>query len=307
MPRLIDIFPEHDFEQEPSNHQQAGGRYSGSAQAAARKLAGLKKHPTLLTGVLGFSAFLLFVLSVVVIWYINTGRLDVMVLRLSNLGHSVSAQVGVKLVEIDIQGAERSRPQDIRDLLDIHSGQSLMALEPSILESHLEANLPWVKSARVERAFPQKLIIHIDEKVPAAIWKRDQEFVLIDRNGTTIDGAPVDKYANLILMDGDKVPEQATAFFNALDQEPDLKPLVQAAVLISGRRWDIRLGSNITAKLPDHDLAAAFSTLARTDEANDLLSKDVELIDLRLDDRLILRLREAEASRVLLNRKGSAA
>ncbi len=305
MPRLIDIFPEHDFEHDPAD--QPHDREGRGAQAAARGLAEFKKHPTLVTSILGFCAFLLFVLSVVVIWYINTGRMDVMMLRLTNLGHAISAQAGVKLVEIDIKGAERSRPQDIRDLLDIHNGQSLLSLKPAILESHLEANLPWVRSARVERAFPQKLIIHVDEKVPAAIWKRDQKFVLIDRNGTTIEGAPVDKYANLILMDGDKVPEQATTFFNALDQEPDLKPLVQAAVLISGRRWDIRLGSSITAKLPDQGLAAAFSTLARTDEANDLLSKDVELIDLRLEDRLILRLREAEASRVLLNRKGSAA
>ncbi len=317
MPRLIDIFPEHDFEQQaaPPQGQPAEGQHQsqsvGGASAGAtltsRSIASFKKHPTILTTVLGFCAFLLIVLVVLVAWYINSGRLDVMAVRLSDLGHRISAQVGIKLVEIDIRGNERTQVEDIQSLLDIHSDQSLLSLKPGILESHLEANLPWVETARVERSFPQKLIININEKIPAAIWKRDQEFVLIDRNGTTIEGAPVDKYANLILMDGDMVPEQAPTFFSALDQEPDLKPLVQAAVLISGRRWDIRLGSYITAKLPDNDLAGAISRLARTDEAHDLLSKDVHIIDLRLDDRMILRLREAEASRVLLDRKGSAA
>ena len=68
-----------------------------------------------------------------------------------------------------------------------------------------------------------------------------------------------------------------------------LRPRVAAAVLVRGRRWNVRLAGGIDVRLPEDDPRAAWAQLARMQREHGVLERDVIAIDLRMPDRLVVR------------------
>ena len=74
-----------------------------------------------------------------------------------------------------------------------------------------------------------------------------------------------------------------------LSSEPDLAARVTAAVDVGGRRWNLRIDNSIDVLLPSDDPAAAWADLARLQRNDAILQRDVQAIDMRLPDRLVVR------------------
>ena len=64
---------------------------------------------------------------------------------------------------------------------------------------------------------------------------------------------------------------------------------VKAAVRIGGRRWNLRLKNDIDVRLPEEDTAKAWARLAEYEKTHRVLERDVQILDLRIPDRLIVR------------------
>ena len=70
---------------------------------------------------------------------------------------------------------------------------------------------------------------------------------------------------------------------------PELMPRVKAAVWVGDRRWNLRLTGGIDVRLPEEDPTAAWMRLAEYEKAHQVLQRDVQVLDLRVPDRLIVR------------------
>ena len=68
-----------------------------------------------------------------------------------------------------------------------------------------------------------------------------------------------------------------------------------AGMLVAERRWDMRLENGITIRLPERGADAALAELLRLDREHGLLSRDIAAVDLRIDDRLVVKLTPAAA------------
>jgi cell division protein FtsQ len=81
---------------------------------------------------------------------------------------------------------------------------------------------------------------------------------------------------------------------------------VRAAFLISDRRWDLQLENGISIRLPQDNIDAALADLVKMDEESGLLSRDIVAIDMRLADRVTVRLSDeaAEQRKVMTGGKG---
>ena len=78
------------------------------------------------------------------------------------------------------------------------------------------------------------------------------------------DGAPIDevsdgRYADLPFVVGEGANERVREFVALLDAMDELKPRVEAGVLIDQRRWNLRLKSGVDVKLPETDPEAAIA------------------------------------------------
>ena len=76
---------------------------------------------------------------------------------------------------------------------------------------------------------------------------------------------------------------------------PALRDQVRASVLVGERRWNLRLKNGIDVRLPETDIAQALERLVALDREKNLITRDIVAIDLRLPDRVTVRLSEAAA------------
>src|SRR6476469_2896110 len=122
----------------------------------------------------------------------------------------------------------------------------------------------------------------------------------LKRNPWIADGTVLELYVaprliELPLVVGRGAETRAKEFLALLDRYPDLRASVRATVLVGERRWNLRLKNGIDVRLPETDIAPALERLVALDKEKNLTTRDIVAIDLRLADRVTVRLSEAAA------------
>jgi len=153
----------------------------------------------------------------------------------------------------------------------------------------------WVKDARVSHRLPDTLVIDIVERRPAALWQNEGQLALIDNEGVVLDRVPVDKMPDLPLLIGPGANAQEEQLGRLMTEVPSLKPQLASATWVGGRRWDLSLQSGETVALPEGEAAAkaALVKFARLDKETGLLGRGIVRFDLRVPDKMIVRLPRA--------------
>jgi cell division protein FtsQ len=153
----------------------------------------------------------------------------------------------------------------------------------------------WVKDARVSRRLPDTLVIDIVERHPAALWQNEGRLALIDSDGVVLDRVPVDKMPDLPLLIGPGANGEADELSRIIDAVPTLKPQLASATWVGGRRWDLSFQSGETVALPEGEqtASAALTKFARLDKSSGLLGRGIVRFDLRVPDKMIVRLPRA--------------
>jgi len=202
--------------------------------------------------------------------------------------YALSAEAGLGVNEVIVQGRSRVSADSVLNALGVKRGAPILAMNLGEARARLEA-LPWVKNASVERLLPGTLYVRIEERQPLALWQRNGKLELVDRDGKVLPVPRLDEFHTLIVVVGDEAPKQTAQLLDLLGVEPELRGHVAAAVLVGGRRWNIRLDNGIDIALPEENPGAAWRELARLDRSDGLLKRDIRRVDLRLPDRLIVQ------------------
>jgi cell division protein FtsQ len=210
---------------------------------------------------------------------------------ISSVGATVSGWPqfsGMTVQDISVEGRRLVSREAVMAALNINRGESLLNFDPRAARKRLES-IEWVESAIVERRLPDGIYVKLTERAAVALWQRDNDFVLIDRQGRLVRTVDPNYYGYLPLIAGAGAPEQITALSLLLQEVPEIGKRVRAAVWVGQRRWNITLDTMVQVMLPEEDAAAALKTLAALDKKQQLLSRDLAVIDLRLPDRMVVR------------------
>jgi cell division protein FtsQ len=70
---------------------------------------------------------------------------------------------------------------------------------------------------------------------------------------------------------------------------------VRASIFVGERRWNLRLMNGLDVRLPETDVTQALERLVSLDHEVKLISRDIVTIDLRLPDRVTVKLSPAAA------------
>jgi len=104
-----------------------------------------------------------------------------------------------------------------------------------------------------------------------------------------------DRYAGLPVVVGGGAERQAKDFLAIVDRYPDIRAVLRASILVAERRWNLRLRNGIDVRLPETHVEQALDRLVALDRDKKLLSRDILTVDLRLPDRVTVRLSDAAA------------
>jgi cell division protein FtsQ len=204
-----------------------------------------------------------------------------------------TAGMGLAIEQIIVEGRQQTQGHEIMAALGVRRGDPILGLDVAEARRALEA-LPWVARARVERRLPETVQVRLTERTPLALWQHQGRLAVIDRTGRTIEGAELARYAQLRIVVGEDAPLHAAALFDLLDTEPSLAPRVSHAIRVSARRWNLRIETApghapVEVQLPEINALSAWARLAEAERSNRLIQRNVTIIDLRLPDRMIVR------------------
>lgn len=176
--------------------------------------------------------------------------------------------------------------------------RSAKAPQPLVDVSNIRERLlrfGWVKDARVSRRLPDMLVIDIVERTPSALWQHKGQLALIDDEGVVLDRVPIATMPDLPLVIGPGANAHVEELGKLMGAVPTLKPQLASATWVGDRRWDLNFQSGETVALPEGDTAAqrALERFAKLDRSTGLLGRGIVRFDLRLPDKMIVRLPRA--------------
>jgi len=216
---------------------------------------------------------------------------------------TVGGQQGLALENVDVVGRHRQSAASILAALGVKRGMPMLEIDLAAAQARLQA-LPWVRRAEVERQLPDTLFIRLTEREPFAFWQRNGTLSLIDRDGTVIPTDDLAQYGPRIVLVGDDAPAQAATLIDMLASEPSLARRVNAAVLYGSGRWTLRFDTGVQVALPETNAPAAWQRLAGLEAQEQILERNITAIDLRLPDRMVVRLAPAEPGKPPTARNG---
>ena len=222
------------------------------------------------------TAFALLLLSVFAVWFPRSSFYAEQKAGLIYMFQEAALSAGLRLDEIFVTGRDKTPKKDLLDALNAARGMPLTAVDINLARENIQ-RLPWVKSVRIERRLPCCLYIRIKERTPVAVWQHKGNYNPVDEDGQVIE-IPTDKLNGLPLVVGEDAPEKTPEFLKFIAQEPSIEKRVKAAVRV------------ITVYLPEKDPASAWGRLARLDRTQAILKRKITLIDLRLPDKLTVRI-----------------
>ena len=173
--------------------------------------------------------------------------------------------------------AQRDRPMPQVDL---------EGLRKELLE------LPWVADARVSLQLPETLAIDIVERKPHAVLEKPNRLMLIDASGAELEPISPKRAGDMLRISGPGSARQVETLETLLASAPALRPHVEAAEWLGNRRWNLTFKTGQVLALPEgkDQSASALIKFAKMDGQNRLLGGKVATFDMRVPDRVFLRI-----------------
>lgn len=221
---------------------------------------------------------------------------------------AASARAGFEVRHFDVTGTREMPKLPIYKAALQGSSNAMLALDLPAIRAQLLRE-PWVADASVSRRLPDTLAIDIVERRPVALWQHQHRVALIDATGRALTSTQLDRYGKLPLVVGTGANERATEVLALLADQPGVATSVDAAILVGGRRWDLKFKSGEVLALPDTPVAAAqaLKQFARLQHSGDgLLGRGFSRFDMRMPGKMLVR-GEAVKAAIEASSKATAA
>jgi len=207
---------------------------------------------------------------------------------------------------VEIPDVSRDLAEAIRVAAFVQLPVSSLELDVAAVRARIE-ELDAVERVRVRALASGVLEIRADERVPVVVWRSSEGLELLDSKGVRV--AEIDsrtRRPDLPLIAGvgaDRFVPEALAL---LGEARPVGARVRGLVRQGERRWDLMLDRDQVVKLPEQDALAALDRIMALEASDDLLGRDVSVVDMRDPRRPMLRLTAQAVSELERLRKTAA-
>jgi cell division protein FtsQ len=189
----------------------------------------------------------------------------------------------VKLMAID--GAGSTLASEIRTAVPLEFPQSSFDLDLAAIRTQIKA-LNGVKSANVRIRPGGVLQVDVIPRVPVAIWRHADGLALVDPTGAQVAAiAARADHPTLPLIVGEGAARHVPEALRLHQTAAVLGERLMGIVRMGDRRWDVVLDRQQRILLPEADPLQALERVIALDKAEDVLSRDVARVDMRLTHR----------------------
>lgn len=217
-------------------------------------------------------------------------RRDALLTYVADIRSSIQERPEFMVNLMAIDGAGSSLSEDIREVVPLDFPVSSFDLDIENIRDTV-LGLDPVKSASIRIRPGGVLQVDVTERRPALVWRHRDGLTLLDETGAHIDfvaSRMVRPDLPLIAGRGaDREVPQALALFAAA---APLDDRLRGIVRIGERRWDIVLDRDQRIMLPETNPVRALERVIALSQAQDMLERDVQAVDMRIGARPTLRM-----------------
>ncbi|MGJ8623273.1 MAG: cell division protein FtsQ/DivIB [Yoonia sp.] len=229
-------------------------------------------------------------------WYAKPENRDAIATFITETKQTFQQRPQFMVQAMNVTGADGDVMEAVMGLLPKQFPISSFDLDLEAMRVEIEA-LDQIKSASVRVGQAGALQVRLSPRVPVAVWRDGTTLRLIDADG--VPSGEILARANrldLPLIAGDGAEAniaEALALFQATGP---IQPRVRGLVRMGERRWDMVLDREQRILLPSENAASALDRVIALDAAQDMLSRDVAIVDMRNANRPTLRMNEEAAT-----------
>src|SRR5262245_50543047 len=242
----------------------------------------------------GLAAAALFILSSVVYGTFEGGHVPTIVSAFKEARDQAANAAGFRITSVALSGNVHVSREQVLAVAGVTGTTSLLFLDVAAVRERLRTN-PWIADATVLKLYPGELQVSISERQAFALWQKDQRVSVIAEDGTVLEPYVAPGLVQLPLVVGQGAETRAKTFLALLERYPTIREQVRASILVGERRWNLGLRNGLDVRLPEADAANALDRLVALERDSKLTTRDITAIDLRLPDRVTVRLSPAAA------------
>lgn len=217
-----------------------------------------------------------------------TGTYDAVKRYVHILPIQVSKVLGFTVENIQLEGLRYTSKLDVLNVLNVNYGDNIFQVDAETLVESLK-QIGWIEHVTVHKRLPNTIDISIKEYNPYALWQHENKVSVIAETGVIIPKALPKHFSDLPLIVGDKANLHYKKLFSILSDYPTLKEMVISAQYMYGRRWRLFFSTNVIVDLPETDIANGLHKLYGLHQKQKILDRDVEIIDIRVENKLIFK------------------
>ncbi len=266
-----------------------GERRDPAPSRMAYKLNRLMLRP-MVRRFLRFGLPVLLIAAGVAFWASDQSRRDAAMDRVAEIRRQIEERPEFMVRLMAVEDASPKVAGDIREVLSIDFPVSSFDLDLDGLQEAVE-ELDAVAAASVRIRAGGVLEVEVEERKPAVIWRDAEGLVLLDATGHLV--APLDARTDrpdLPLIAGtgaDAVVEEALVLF---ETALPIRNRLRGFLRVGERRWDVVLDRDQRIMLPEEAAETALKKAIQLDVAQDLLERDLSVVDFRNPARPVMRL-----------------
>lgn len=220
----------------------------------------------------------------------SDSRRTAVIQAVADLRADIETRPEFMVTAMAIDGASPAVAADLRAALGVQLPQSSFHLDLDALRARAQA-LPAVRMAAVQIRPGGILQLDVTERAPVALWRTRAGLVLVDGDGVAVRSAAFrDDFPGLPLIAGDGADLAVTEALAIVQAAGPLTPRLRGLVRVGLRRWDVVLDGDQRLLLPEVAAVQALERVIAMDQAKDLLGRDVVVVDLRVPERLTVRM-----------------
>lgn len=198
-------------------------------------------------------------------------------------GFEARPEFMVQLMAID--GASDALAADIREVVPLNLPTSQFDLNLEQIRATI-AKLEPVKAVAVRIRPGGVLQVEVEPRTPVVIWRTADGLSLIDEDGVAV-GQISNRMtrSDLPLIAGEGATEYVQTALTLHKAAAPLGSRLRGLVWMGERRWDVVLDRQQRILLPEEAPVQALERVIALDDAEDILSRDIRRVDMRLGAR----------------------
>jgi len=226
------------------------------------------------------------------IWLSDVDRRESLNLAVNDLRREIATRPEFMVSAMTVDGASQSISEDIRDILSLSFPASSFDLDLPAIRERVE-ELPAIASVAVRVRPGGILELNVAERTPVVVWRTHEGLTLVDPEGH-VTGPAISRaaHAQMPLVAGEGAEHHVQEALRLFSAAAPLSDRVIGLVRVGERRWDLVLDRGQRIKLPEQGAVEALDRVVALSQAEELLERDIKVVDMRLAHRPTVQLTE---------------